>query len=87
MRCDQCRESVGGKLVKSPPSKIAACLRVHARRRLVEQEQLRFVNQAGRQREPLFPAAGKLSGKLFAPVDHAEAFKAFFDGGLRCGIS
>ena len=81
MRRDEHRQAVGGELVNFLP-KIAARLRVHARRRLVEQEQLRLVNQAGGQREPLFPAAGKLPGKLPAPVSHAEAFETFFHGGF-----
>ncbi len=43
---------------------------------------MRFVNQAGREREPLFPATRKRAGELFAACDHAETFEAFFDGGL-----
>jgi hypothetical protein len=59
---------------------IAPRLRVHAGGRLVEQQQLRLVNQAGRQREPLFPAAGKRAGQLPPPLDHAEPFQTFFHG-------
>ena len=37
---------------------------IDARGRLVEQEQLRLVDQARGQRQPLLPPAGKLSGEL-----------------------
>ncbi len=81
MRGDEHRQTAGGELVDFVPE-FAARFRIHARRRLVEQKQLRLVNQAGRQRKPLFPAAGKRAGELLAALHHAKAFQAFFDGGL-----
>ena len=54
----------------------AAGLRVHAGGGLVEQQQLGLVNHARGQGEPLFPAAGKLAGKLVAPLGQAEPLEA-----------
>src|SRR5664280_549960 len=78
---DQHGQPRAGKLLDFVP-KITARLRVNARRRLVEQKQLRLVNQARGQREPLFPAAGQFTGQLFAAFNHAEPLQAFFNGGF-----
>src|SRR5262249_27344466 len=43
-----------------------------ARRRLVEQQQLRLVQHAGSEREPLLPAARKRPGKLCRTCAEAE---------------
>src|SRR5208283_44213 len=48
----------------------------------VKQQQLRVVNEAGGQGQPLFPTAGKRSGQLPAARGHAEAFQAFINGNL-----
>ncbi len=77
MRGDEDGQAAGGKLMDLIPE-FAARLGVNTRRRLIEQEQLRFVDQARGQREPLFPAAGKRAGELFAARHHAETFEAFF---------
>ena len=63
MRGDEKRQACGGKLMDLLPE-IAARFRIHARRRLVQQQQFRLMNEAGRQRETLFPSAGKLAGEL-----------------------
>ena len=81
MRGDEHRQPARRELVNLLP-KFAPRLRVHARRRFVEQQQLRLVNQTRREREALFPATGKRAGQLLAPLDHAEAFQTFFHGSL-----
>ena len=52
---------------------LAAGLRVDARRRLVEQQQLRPVQDAGGERQPLLPAAGELPGELVAAGGEARS--------------
>lgn len=84
MRRDEHGQTIGGELMNLVP-KFAARFRIHARRRLVEQQQLRFVNQTRGQREPLFPSAGQSSGQLPTPLDHAETFQTFFDGVFAIG--
>ena len=63
MRADQHREAARGELVDFLPE-IAARLGIDAGGRLVEQQQLRLVDQAGGEREALLPAAGKRAGEL-----------------------
>ena len=76
MRGDEKGEPLGGELMDLFP-KIAPRLRIDARGRLVEQEQLRLVNEAGGEREPLFPAAGKLAGELLLPAARGRAARCF----------
>jgi hypothetical protein len=45
-------------------------------RRLVQQQQLRAMNETGREREPLFPSAGKLAGQLLLAFREPELFDA-----------
>ena len=58
---------------------LAPRLRVDAGRRFVEQQQLRFVHHAGREREALLPAAGERAGELIAPFGEADALQRFLD--------
>ena len=51
---------------------LAPGLRVDARGRLVEQQELRRVHDAGGEREALLPAAGELARELLAPRGQAE---------------
>ena len=64
MRGDQKRQPLRRKLVNLFP-KIAARFRVDPGGRLVEQQQFRPMNQAGREREPLLPSAGELPASCF----------------------
>ena len=48
-------------------------LGVDAGGRLVEQQQLRLVQDAGRERQPLLPAARELARELVAAVDRAPS--------------
>ena len=75
VRGDQEGQALAGELVDLLPE-IAARLRIDAGGRLVEQQQLRLVNHAGRQGQALFPAAGKLAGKLVPPLGQAEPLEA-----------
>src|SRR5437016_2517363 len=59
--------------------KVAAGLGVYAGRRLIEQQQLGPMDQAGGERQPLFPAAGKLAGELFLPLRQAELLETVAD--------
>ena len=58
-------QPVGRHVVDEVPE-LAARLGVDAGGRLVEQQQLRLVQHAGGEREPLLPAAGQLAGQLVA---------------------
>src|SRR5262249_20745260 len=77
-------QAAGGELVDLVPE-ITPGLRVHAGGRLVEQEQLRVVDEAGGQGEALLPAAGKLAGELAAAFFEAEAGQAAVDPGTAIG--
>ena len=76
---DQKREPFGGKLMDLFPE-FATSLRVHAGRRLVEQQKLRLVNQTGREREPLLPAARQLSGQLLPTFSKPKSLETPLDG-------
>jgi hydroxyacyl-ACP dehydratase HTD2-like protein with hotdog domain len=66
---------------------IAARLRIHARGRLVQQQQLRVVQQTGREREALLPAAGERAGQLIAALREAERSSAASTARTRSGIA
>jgi hypothetical protein len=76
VRGDQERQSLPGKFMDFFPE-FAPCLRVYARRRLIEQEQLRIMYHACGEGEALFPAARKLARKLLFPLREPEPLKAF----------
>ena len=63
MRADENGDAARGKRVQLLPE-VAPRLRVDAGGRLVEQQQFRLVQQAGRQRQPLLPAARQRAGEL-----------------------
>ena len=71
---DEHGDALSGQLVDLVPE-VAARLRIDARRRFVQQQQLRAVQHARGESEPLLPAAGELARKLVAaraepePVD------------------
>ena len=69
---DQHGEAFAGEVVDHVPE-LAARLGVDAGGRLVEQEELRLVQDAGGEREALLPAAGELAGELAAPVGEPHA--------------
>src|SRR5262245_29253061 len=79
VRGDEKRESLGRKIVDLFP-KVATRLRIDAGRRFIEQQQFRMVNEARRQREPLLPAAGQLTGQLILPFHECESLEAFAHG-------
>ena len=64
---------------------LASRLDVDAGGRLVEQQQLRFVQHAGGEREALLPAAGKLAGELIAAVAEAHALDHLGHRGAAVG--
>src|SRR5438270_421264 len=68
-----------GELVELLPE-VAAGLGVHARGRLVEQQELGPVNQTRGQGEALLPAAGQLAGELPLPPAQPEPFQALAHG-------
>eukprot|EP01035_Chromulina_nebulosa_P006561 gene6561-8870_t len=84
MRRDEHGEAIGRETVNLVPE-FAASLRIDARGGLVEEEELRRVEQAGGESEALFPAAGELAGELVAAVGEAEALKALLHGGAAIG--
>jgi hypothetical protein len=84
MRGDEHGQPLGRQLVNLLP-KIAPRLRVHPGGRLVQQQQLRLVNQTRRQRQPLLPAAGKRAGQLPAAGGHRQALQTPLHGGLAIG--
>ena len=69
---DQDGQAVARHVVDQVPE-LAPRLGVDAGGRLVEQQQLRLVQHAGGERQPLLPAAGQLPGELVAPVGQAHA--------------
>ena len=69
---DQRRQAVDRHVVDEVPE-LAPRLGVDAGGRLVEQQQLRFVQHAGGEREALLPAARELAGELVAAVAEAHA--------------
>src|SRR5947207_10562990 len=71
MRRDQKRQPLRRKLVDLFP-KITARFWIDTRGRLVEQQQFRTMNQAGCEREPLFPSAGELTRELFFAFGQTE---------------
>src|SRR6185369_534889 len=75
---DEEGEPLGGERVDLLPE-LAARLGVDAGRRLVEQQQLGLVDQAGGEREALLPAAGELAGELLLPSRESEPLEARFD--------
>ena len=74
MGAHQHGDAGGGKPVEFFPE-IPPRPRVDARRRLVQQQQLRIVQHAGGQGQPLLPAAGKRSGQLIRPLRQAKPFQ------------
>ena len=68
---DQHGHARGGEAVDLVPE-LAPRLRIDAGGRLVEQQQLRLVHDAGGERQPLLPAAGQLAGELVAAGGEAE---------------
>ena len=79
VRGDEKRQPLGGELMDLLPE-IAARFGIDAGGRLVEQQQFRPMNEAGRQREPLLPAAGKLAGELVFALCRAQSLDAFAHG-------
>ena len=63
VRADEHRDAARGELVQLVPE-IAARLRIDAGGRLVEQQQLRLVQQARGERQALLPAARERAGEL-----------------------
>ena len=76
MRGNEKGEPLRGQLMNFFPE-IAARFRIDTGGGLVQQQQFRSVNEAGRERETLFPAAGKLAGKLLFALGQPEFLDAF----------
>src|SRR4029079_13772986 len=47
---------------------------------LIKQQELRLMDEAGRQGEPLLPTAGQLPGELVLPLSETESFQASSHG-------
>ena len=75
---DQHRQAARRQFVQLVPEQPAR-LRVDAGRRLVQQQQLRVVQQAGGQRQALLPAARQGPGQLLAPAAQAQLFQRGVD--------
>ena len=75
MRGDEKGQSLGGELMNLFP-KIAARFGIDPGRRFVEQEQFWAVNEAGRERETLFPSAGELARELRLAARQPELLDA-----------
>src|SRR5262245_5011219 len=74
----QHRQPLAGQrmdLVPEFPSRLG----VDAGCRLVEQQELRRMHDAGGERQPLLPAARQRAGKLILPLDEAESFQRAID--------
>ena len=68
---DQHGQAAGGELVDLVPE-LAPRLGIDAGGRLVEEQELRLVHDAGGERQPLLPAAGQRAGELVLAVGQAE---------------
>ncbi len=75
---DQRGDPLGGQGVDIVPE-IAARLRIDPRRRFVEQQQLRIVQQAGGKRQALLPAAGQGAGELAGEAPEPHALERLLD--------
>ena len=75
---DQHGQPFGGEFVDLVPE-FAPRLRIDAGRRLVEEEQLRLVHDAGGERQALLPAAGKRAGELVLAVGQPEPLERVGD--------
>ena len=84
VRADEHRDALGGERVELVPE-LAPRLRVHACGRLVEQQQLGVVQQAGGEREPLLPPAGERAGELLRPRAQTEPFEPLAHAALPVG--
>ena len=80
VRADEHRDAARGEAVQLVPE-VAPGLRIDAGGRLVEQQQLRLVQQAGGEREALLPAAGELAGELLRAIGETELREGRFDAG------
>ena len=76
---DEKRQRLGGELMDLLPE-IASRFWIDARCRLVQQEQFRAMNEAGRQRETLFPSARELAGELVLALPQPQLLDAFKHG-------
>ncbi len=72
---DEHGEALAGEGVNLLPE-IATRLGVDAGGGLIEEQELRAMNQARGEREPLFPAAAQLARELLLPAQQAEPFDA-----------
>src|SRR5437016_1852551 len=63
MRGDEKSQSLGGEPMNLLPE-IATRFWIDTSRRLIQQQQFWPMNETSGEREPLFPSAGKLAGKL-----------------------
>src|SRR6185369_12160858 len=75
---DEHGQAFRGESVNFIPE-VAPRFRIDPCSRFVQEEQPGFVDQAGGQGQPLFPAAGKLSGQLPAASCQSEILKTLLD--------
>ena len=78
VRADEHGDAARGELVQLVPE-IAPRLRIDAGGRLVQQQQLRLVQQARGERQALLPAAGKLARELVRAIGEAESRERVLD--------
>ena len=74
---DQHRHAIRRELVDLAPE-LAPCLRVDARRRFIEKEQIGRRKDAGAKRQALLPSARKRAGELHLPALEPEALDRLF---------
>ncbi len=84
VRADQHRYAARRQFVQLLPE-VAPRGRIHARGGFVQQQQPWLVQQAGRQRQALLPAAGQRSRQLFGAALQAQVFQCAFHGVLAVG--
>src|SRR5204862_7114076 len=76
---DEKRQRLGGELM-NPFPKIASRFWIDARCRLVQQEQLRAMNETSGKREALFPSTRELAGEFVFAFRQPELLDAFTNG-------
>src|SRR5947208_8145659 len=78
MRAHENGDAARGQRMQLVPE-IAPRLGIHARRRLVEKQELRIVQQTRSEREPLLPASRQGSGELVRTILETELFELALD--------
>ena len=76
MRSDKKGQALSSELMNFFP-KLTPRFWIDAGSRLIEQQQFGPMNETSREREPLFPSAGKFARELLPPLRQPQFFDAF----------